>query len=502
MKIDQKHIVIAGAGTSGLTTAIILKKTFPLYDITVCFSEKSPIIGVGEGSTEHWRWFQDFVGINVDDMIKFAGVTHKYGIMFEGWNNHTPKYIHSVSGTGIKRNSFYATYSFLLENEILLTNSLSWKGMIEDQVIDGISEDDTEPDKTHLGTNQYHFDTFLLNKYLKNFANNMGIRFVEGEIESVNKGSNGHIKYIKVNGFDSKISGDFFIDATGFARVLSSKMQNVEFNSFSEYLPCDTALVFQTDKDIFGKIHPYTRAISMNAGWMWEIPTQERKGNGYVFSSSYITEEEAIIEAEEFHGIEIENPRFIKFRPGYYSEPWQKNCVSIGLSYSFIEPLEATTISIGIQQARLLCSYIANFNEKTEFSIREYNKIMNEVMENALSMICLHYISDRNDTKMWLDQQNRPKPLMLQKLLEIWSERPPEDHDITANGFELFFIPHFWHVAQGQGVLNSESAAVSLNAHLSRRIATQHLSETNSNLINLKMIDHGEAIERTKNRDS
>jgi len=505
MNVDQKHIVIAGAGTSGLTTAIILKKTFPLYNVTVCFSDKYPIIGVGEGSTEHWRWFQDYVGIDVDDMVRFAGITHKYGIMFEGWNSHTPRYVHSIAGSGLTKDNFCATYSYLLENNLLLTNSLSWKGMIEDKIIDALKpeeEGSEESDKTHYGTNQYHFDTFMLNKYLKSFANSIGIKFVEGEILSVNQDSNGYITSLDVEGFKSKISGDFFIDATGFARVLHGKMKNIEFQSFSEYLPCDRALVFQTEKDIFNKIHPYTRAISMNAGWMWEIPTQDRRGNGYVFASSYITEEEAIREAEEFHGIEIDNPRFISFKPGYYKQPWQKNCLAIGLSYSFIEPLEATTISIGLQQAKLLCSYLPNFDKNTKHSLSEYNRIINKVMDNALNMICLHYISDRDDTPMWSDQKLKSKPQMLERLLNIWSERPPEHHDIESNGYELFQIGHFWHVAQGQGVLDRDSASRALNAHLSRKEVVNNLNGLYSQLINLKMIDHGEAIERTKNRNS
>lgn len=497
-RVDQKHIVIAGAGTAGLTTALIIKKTFPLYDVTVCFSEKSPIIGVGEGSTEHWRWFQDYVGINVDDMIRFAGVTHKYGIMFEGWNGGSSKYMHSIASSGLTKDSFMATYSYLLENDYLLTNVLSWKGLVDGSLLDMYDEEEGI-DKTHYGTNQYHFDTFKLNLFLKNYATRMGINFVEGEISNIKLDNNGYIKYIEILGFDKKIGGDFFVDATGFARVLHSKMKNIEFQSFSEYLPCDRALVFRTEKDFFGKINPYTRAISMNAGWMWEIPTQERRGNGYVFSSKYITDTEAIKEAEDYHGIEIEEPRFIEFRPGYYKEPWQKNCLAIGLSYSFIEPLEATTISIGIQQARLLCSYLPNFNQSTTHSVLEYNRVINHVMENALSMIALHYTCDRDDTQMWADQKKKAKPELLKRLLSIWSERPPEHHDLMLSGYELFQIAHFWHVAQGQGVLNKDSATRSLNAHLSRREAIKNINNIQSGIISQKVIDHAEAIERTKN---
>ena len=119
-------------------------------------SEKIGIIGVGEGSTEHWRIFQDLVGIRADDMVKNADITHKYGIRYENWTNHTPDYFHSVGGTGLNVNTFFGSYAYALENELLLTNTFSWKGLVDDKIVDLGSN-------THLGCNQYHFDTFKLN---------------------------------------------------------------------------------------------------------------------------------------------------------------------------------------------------------------------------------------------------------------------------------------------------------------------------------------------------
>lgn len=494
---DQKHIVVAGAGTAGLTTSLIIKKMFPKYDVTVAFSDDIGIIGVGEGSTEHWRWFQDFVGISPDDMVRHADISHKYGIRFENWNTKNPSYFHSIAGSPLSVGTFLATYSYLLENDLLLTNALSWKGLEEDKVLDVKDEDGN--DQTHFGTNQYHFDTHKLNVFLKKVASDMGINFVEGKITKVNLSNNGHISSIELDNFSSPIAGDLFVDCTGFSRVLISNMRNIEFNSFDKYLPCDSALVFQTDLDESGKIHPFTRAIAMNAGWMWEIPTQSRKGNGYVFSSKYISEEEALKEAEEFHGIEIDDYRVLSFKPGYYSAPWQNNCVSIGLSYSFIEPLEATTISIGIQQAKLLCSFLANYSHESKYMQEEYNRIMKDVMENAVSMISLHYMSDREDTQMWKDQKTAQKPDLLKRLLQIWSERLPEYQDVPSNHFELFGTGHLWHVAQGQGILNKDLATTALNAYGSRPVVTKNISDNMTGLLKVGLIDHAESLRRTKN---
>jgi tryptophan halogenase len=493
---NQKNVVIAGAGTAGLTTALIIKKTFPAYNVTVVYSKEVGIIGVGEGSTEHWRWFQDYLGISPYDMVKNADITHKYGIRFENWSTHTPKYFHSIGGPIVQNFSSFIGYNYLLENDKLLTNSLSWRGLEDDNILK--LKDEAGNDISHYGTNQYHFDTFKLNLFLRKIASDFGIFFVEGKIEDVKFDNNGFISCLSLEGHQNLIHGDFFVDCTGFARVLSSKFKNRHFNSFREYLPCDSALVFPTDLPDNGKIHPFTRAIAMNSGWMWEIPTQSRRGNGYVFSSDFCSEEQALKEAEEFHGIKIDNHRVINYKSGYYSEPWQKNCVSIGISYSFIEPLEATTISIGIQQAKLLCSYLPTFNKESRYLSREYNRVMQQVMENAVSMISLHYMSDREDTEMWKAQKLAKKPELLKRLLEIWSERTPEPVDIPTSGYELFGAAHLWHVAQGQGVLNKDVATVTLDAYGNRDVVRKTLIDTMRGYLTSEVIDHAEALRRTR----
>jgi tryptophan halogenase len=203
----------------------------------------------------------------------------------------------------------------------------------------------------------------------------------------------------------------------------------------------------------------------MSSGWMFEIPTLNRIGNGYIFDSNHIDEEGAVEEASSVHGFKIENYRSIKYDAGYLKNSWQYNCVAVGLSGSFVEPLEATSIATTIQQIKLICSYLPTFTKNSKKTVNEYHRVMDSVMENILTMISLHYVSDRRDTPMWLEQSNKPKPDLLNHLLEIWNERPPEYHDIPTTGFELFSCNHFWHVAQGQGVLSKESAQRQLEAY-------------------------------------
>ena len=490
--MNQKKIVVVGSGTAGLVTGLIIKCYFKDYSVINISSSKRGIIGVGEGSTEHWRIFQDLVGIHPHDMIKNVDITHKYGIRYENWTNHTPDYFHSVGGTGVQFGSFWAGYATALENNRLLTNTYSWRGIIEDKIID-LGE------KTHYGSNQYHFDTFKLNQYLTQISQEKGITFIDDEVSDVSVSENGYIESVLLKASQKNIVGDFFIDATGFHRKILSKIADQTFIPYRKYLPCDKAIAFPTQSDPSGKIKPYTRARALSNGWMWEIPTLNRRGNGYVFSSDYCSSLQAIREASIIHGFEVEPSKVIDFTSGYFKETWKNNCIAVGLAASFVEPLEATSISTTIQQARLLCSYLPTFSEDRTYGIKEYHRIMDSIMNNILCMISLHYISDRKDTDMWLAQQSAEKPELLEHLLQLWNIRCPEVHDVPSTGYELFAAGHLWHVAQGQGVLNPEIASIQLDAYSARYPGIKDINNIAKQLLSQKLVDHGEELRKIAN---
>jgi tryptophan halogenase len=232
----------------------------------------------------------------------------------------------------------------------------------------------------------------------------------------------------------------------------------------------------------------------MNAGWVWEIPTQKRRGNGYVFSSRYASESQAVDELSKSFSRDIIPARSFKFEPGYYKKTWQFNCIAVGLAASFVEPLEATSISTTIQQVMILSSYLPTFNDKTKFGVNEYHRIMDSVMENILTMISLHYITDKDDLSMWRDQAGMKKPELAERLLGLWSERLPEAQDIPRTGFELFHVYHFYHVAQGQGLINNKNAKIQINAYDSNFVINDWYNTFN-NARNIKpLVDHGSAI--------
>lgn len=483
----MKKIIVVGSGTAGLVSALYIKKMFPGYDIKIISSSVIGIIGVGEGSTEHWREFQTVVGINNIDMIKETDATHKYGIRFINWTNHTPDYFHSISPYGkINKGNFIGSYAYALKNNLLLTDTFSSRGLRHDLI--------ELTDDVHMNTNQYHFDTFKLNTYLKKICSEGGIKFIDSEVVSCSRdGRNGFINSILLSN-GSLHEADFFLDASGFHKVLMNHLDEPNFVSYSQYLPTDAAIVFPKQHESDGFINPYTKATAMSSGWMFEIPTQKRKGNGYIYSSAHITEEEAVEEASGIHGFAIENYRSIRYNSGYLKNSWQYNCIAIGLSSSFVEPLEATSIATTIQQVKLICSYLPTFTEQSKKSVQEYHRIMDSVMENILAMISLHYVSDRRDTKMWLDQSKKQKPGLLNHLLDIWKERSPEYQDIPTTGFELFHVNHFWHVAQGQGVLNKDSATAQLESYDPYNEVDKFLTEYSVRRKKSRLVDHAEEL--------
>jgi len=443
-------IAIVGGGTAGFVAALILKQTYPNYFIDVIKSDKIGTIGVGEGSTEHWRQFMDFVGITNTDIVTKCDATYKAGIRFENWTDKD--YLHIVEGNyTAKYGDNHIMYSYLASQgvePIDLTLPLAQGSEVY------FLEENFESVKDSV-TSQYHFNTHKLNEFLTNLSKERGIRIYDDVIKEVNLDDNGNIDTIVGN---TVYNYDFYIDCTGFRRLLIDKL-GAKWNSYSEHLKMNSAIVFPTENEDYPM---WTLARAMDAGWMFRIPVWGRKGNGYIFDKNYITPEQAQAEVEEYLGHEVKVAKHIEFDAGALDCPWINNCCAIGLSSAFVEPLEATSIGTSIQQSFLLASRIYNYSQA---DINIYNKNFNAIMENIRDFILLHYLTDRDDTPFWRSCKDIQLPDSLSQHLEMFKNRMPVNSDFGHLSDKVLFISmNYFIVMYALGLIDKKAIKKQFNS--------------------------------------
>lgn len=419
-KMSVKSILVVGGGTAGLTSALILKNRFPKLIIDVVKSNDIGIIGVGEGSTEHWKDFSDFCGFTLSELINETKATFKFGIMFEEWTKKP--YFHNVTGdlNNIRYGQYLGGYAYASLNNLTpeqYTNSYCFKNKI---ILNNYP-------------NQFHFNTFKLNEFLLNKCLKIGINVYVDTILDININENGNIKNLKSN--SKNYNYDFYIDSTGFKKILISKL-GAKWISYKDHLPMNEAIAFPTEDT--DEYTPYTLSRAMSSGWMWRIPTIGRWGNGYVFNNNYINAEQAKKECEDYLGFKVEIAKNIKFEAGTLDKAWIKNCVAIGLSSSFIEPLEATSIGTSIQQSFLLMHLLINYKEP---DIQLYNDRFKDIVENIRDFVVLHYMVDKNNSEFWKELKlNIPESLL--NNLNKWKHRLPIAEDFKTK-YVLFKESNF-----------------------------------------------------------
>jgi len=440
------NIVILGTGTAGLTTALILKSINSAISVEVIGSPNIGIVGVGESSTEHFDNLRSLLGLTLTDIIKGCHATYKFGVYFEGWSEKGD-YIHALASKLRDRNPM----SESLETNIMLEGLMS----TEAHPLEMVDRTTIEPNiRCSLleQPSQFHFDTFKLNEFLINLCEKRGITIHEDDVTPVFD-SDGNCSGL-VGKSENVYLGDLYVDASGFQRAIVGQMPEYKWEK-DEHLFLDSAIAFQCE-------HPeqyrcYTTAKRMKCGWMWRIPTYTRMGNGYAYNSKFTNEEQALDEIEEYLGFRPEVGRRFKFEAGRLNTFWENNVVAVGLSSHFYEPLEATAIGVGIQQAVLLSKLIHN-NDKVN---RTYYNEMNTSMLDQVSLyLQCHYVNVPPDTEFWKYVKNKVESSPskeLDKLVKICNSRFPTQEDVGGNTrINLFGNLNFAQVLYGLGVLKSE----------------------------------------------
>jgi len=439
-----RRVVIAGGGTAGWMVAAGLSKCLGRhYDIRLVESEEIGTVGVGEATIPTLHLLHEILDLDEREFIQATQATFKLGISFENWRNVGENYFHSFGKTG-KGHWTAGFHHFWLEGRK--------RGLASDygdyclELRAGLDNRfATLPDN---GINYaYHLDATLYGQYLRRYSEALGVQRIEGKIAQVHTDAvSGDITGLQLaNG--PLIEGDFFIDCTGMRSLLLGETLGVPYESWSQWLPCDSALAVQTT--LVGEPVPYTRSIAHPWGWQWRIPLQHRVGNGIVFSSKHISEDEAKAALlANVQGEVLRQPRVIKFTPGQREQVWKKNCVAIGLSSGFLEPLESTSIHL-IQKGLTRLIELFPTDGVRQSDIDEYNLQAREQIEIIRDFIILHYhVTNRDDSTFWRQCREMDVPPFLRHRIQHFRDTAR----IMLRQGELFAENSWVQVMMGQGI--------------------------------------------------
>lgn len=456
--MENKKIVIVGGGTAGWLTALYVNFLSDKYDITLIESEEIGILGAGEGSVPLFPSFLSKIGIREIDFIKNTNATFKIGISFENWRKDGKSYFHpfdverkEVSYNLKKHERVLAKFRLadlgipyslinLMANDDVIENSyinsiLSYNNKSPYIEIDGFED--------LIAIYSLHFDAHLVAKYLRSIAESRGIKRIEGVVSKINNNEDGYIKNVICN--DVQYDCDLIFDCSGFKRLIIGDHFKTKWISYEDKLKVNTAIPYFLPMG--EKIPPYTKAIAMDYGWMWQIPLQNRWGCGYIFDDKYIDVETAKEEVRKYLGHDVEMNRAIKFNAGRYENFFVKNCIAVGLSAGFTEPLEATAIWSAMQTLNMVTQNLIE-NPK-ELLIEEFNSVNANFNDDIVNFLHFHYLTNKDNTPFWRDyEKTTVKSDKLQKYLNVWKERTPNGFD-TASQTNNFGSESFLFVGLG-----------------------------------------------------
>ncbi|MEQ9175342.1 MAG: tryptophan 7-halogenase [Alphaproteobacteria bacterium] len=504
MALKLNRILVVGGGTAGWIAATCLNECMRRAgagaEVALLESEAIGIIGTGEGSTPILRRFLDeFIG-DEDSFLRETGATFKLSVLFQGWQKdkvYTNPF-ESVNFDGLPPGSpvhfDYLRAACVARGEDLGL-ALGFHPHLLRQNKAPMLQKGNEVER--LGTYSYHFDGHSVGAWLSKRAQAEGVKRIEGKVVEVRKDESGNVASLVLE--DGRIeTADFFVDCSGFRRLLVGEAMGEPWIDYTPFLPVNSAIPFPVKRKDTDPIRSYTGATAMKAGWMWEIPLQHRISQGYVFCDAFTTAEEAQKEVEALLGHEIEPVRHIRFTTGRLRNMWVRNCVAIGLSSNFTEPLEATSIVFSFAQSVSLSSVLVEGLSDDSPVKRKYNAQIAEVCDGIRDFIALHYRTPRNDTPFWQAVNAEIKvPDSLAEKMDLWRQRMPQPGDEWAH-MQIFGHAQDFYVGQGVGVLSPEVAQREMDFHGAWPLAEQILGQIKGAVPQMtgQAMDHRAYLER------
>lgn len=490
----MKNIVVIGGGTAGWLAALYSKKNFPEHNVILIESSKVGILGAGESTTPPIVKMLEDLNIPVSLLVKETKATIKNTIKFTNWSsekyyynsfafknnylnqNNLNSYI-SEDWNGVSAHNIISTKMNENITEADFIGNLSEKGMTLMRVDDFTNRQTGTSDNLHADAfYALHVDARRLASLFSRIGKERGIKHIDAFINNFAVDENSNIKEIILD--DGQIvKSDFIFDCSGFARLVIGKLYKSKWKSFSHILPMKKAIPFFVEIEDEKQIVPYSESIALNYGWMWRVPLQHRFGCGYVFDSDRISLDDAKKEVEEFVGHEINPPKIFDFNPGSFEEIWINNCIALGLSAGFIEPLEATAL---LQFQETIEALFKNkdkiFSNDKEYK-NKFNKKYNDQIDSTIDFVYLHYITDKTNNDFWLNfTKNNPMPKSLKEKLYYLNNDMLFQDVAGHNGTDMFDVENYYIVSRGTKQLNINN----INKHYDKYNLKNALNDWNS----------------------
>ena len=445
-----KQVVIVGGGTAGWMTAAALSKFLPTdVKIHVVESDEISTVGVGEATIPKIKLFNNALEIDQNDFIRQTKGTFKLGIEFVNWGKLGDSYIHGFGEIGRQlglvdfhhyweRAAQHGAVPPLQEFSICDMAARAGKFMRP------IDEPNSPLSRIAYA---FHFDAGLYAAYLRRHAEARKVVRIEGKIvQTLLRPDNGYIDAIVLENGE-KISGDLFIDCSGFRGLLIEQALHTGYEDWTHFLPCDRAVAVPCAAT--KPPTPYTRSTAHAAGWQWRIPLQHRVGNGHVYCSQYMSDDEATaILLNNLDGEPLAEPRMLKFTTGMRKKTWHKNCIAIGLSSGFMEPLESTSIHL-IQSsiARLMSMFPSKVINELE--VDEFNRQARFEVERIRDFLIFHYhYNQRTDSAFWTACREMAVPQKLTERIALFKAKGL----VFREADEMFALPNWLEVMHGQNL--------------------------------------------------
>ena len=483
-----RNIVIVGGGTAGWITAGTLAASLKKereggFSVTLVESPDVPTIGVGEGTWPSMRRTLRNMGIRETDFIRACNASFKQGGKFAKWHTGADDdyYYHPLVLPEGFNNTNLAPH-WLDDDQ---GHTFSEYVCVQDYLCDRMLAPKliTTPEYQAVANYSYHLDAGLFSEFLKNHCvDNLAVRHVLDNVTGINAAENGDIASVSTVS-NGDIAGDLFIDCTGFKSLLLGEHFGVPFTSCKDVLFVDTALAAQVPHpDEESPIASQTIGTAQSAGWVWDIALQNRRGVGHVYSSAHSSEDEAAAELRAYLADSVSNPDDISYRkisinPGHRTKFWERNCVAIGLSAGFLEPLEASALLL-IEIAGLMISeQFPATREAMDVVAKRYNETFLYRWDRIIDFLKLHYVlSERSDSEFWIDNR-KPEtvPDSLKELMTLWRYQPPW-HDDFDRAVEVFPAASYQYVLYGMG-FKTEASPLGLSGE--SRSAAQKLYREN-----------------------